>query len=116
MADLSGRAALRRGRSVAAVELGGETVLLSARTGRAYHLDARASLVWACLDGTATVDEMARDLAREFDASVHRIRRDVMELTSALGRLGLLEDGREPSAGFDGRDDRQRILDQPGSA
>ena len=51
--------------TVYAVTVDGEAVLLDEVSDRLHHLNAPAALVWACLDGQATVGELARELSDE---------------------------------------------------
>jgi hypothetical protein len=75
-------------RDVDTVMLDGATVIH--RAGHVHTLDPVATLVWQCLDGRATVDEIAADLAPAFAVPVDRARRDVADVVGELDRLGLL--------------------------
>jgi hypothetical protein len=77
------------GDGVASVVLDGDTVILDP-AGRTYVLNPTGSVVWVCLDGIATVDDVARDVADELGADPDVVRADVLELTRSLGRAGLL--------------------------
>ena len=83
-----------RGSDVAGIELDGEMVL-----GRlapdsdaltTYALNATASIVWQCFDGSGTIDEISRDLADVSGTDVGVIGRDILALARDLGRAGLL--------------------------
>jgi PqqD family protein of HPr-rel-A system len=82
---------------VAAVELDGETVLFDERSGRMHLLDAVATVVWQRLDGSATLDSLARDLSAAFGAGEDRVRADVTAFLRQLERERLLE-GVAPAA------------------
>ena len=56
-----------------------------------YRLDRVASLVWSCLDGSGSAEEIARDLAAEFGAPPAAVAGDVVRLTRTLGRLCFVE-------------------------
>lgn len=75
-------------RDVDAVTVDGAIVIH--RDGRIHTLDPLATLVWRCLDGRATVDEIAGDLAPAFAVPVERARRDVESVVGELARLDLL--------------------------
>ena len=78
------------------VELDGEAVVLDEALNRLHHLNPMATLVWACFDGTGTIDEIARDLADEFASSSDAVVMDVLTLAQELGAEGLLE-GVDPA-------------------
>lgn len=90
-----------RGRSgVASAEVDGEVVLYDEGTGRIHLLNASAALIWACCDGSVTLDELAGELGQATAADPHQVRADVMALVGRLGRLGLLagvwEESQDP--------------------
>ena len=76
---------------VASMELDGELVLAGRSDLPFYRLDPIASLVWSCLDGSAAAEEIARDLAAEFEAPPAVVCNDVVALIQSLGQLCLLE-------------------------
>jgi len=76
---------------VTAVELDGETVLYDETSGVLHLLDAVATVVWARLDGTATLDELTADLSRTFATDPARVRGDLVAFARQLGRQHLLE-------------------------
>ena len=87
--EIDGAFVPRPGDGVASVVLDGDTVILD-RGGRTFLLNPTGSVVWVCLDGIATVDDVARDVADELGADLDVVRADVLELTRSLGRAGLL--------------------------
>jgi PqqD family protein of HPr-rel-A system len=107
--DLRPRAAT----DATAVVLDGEAVIH--RSGEVHTLDPVATLVWRCCDGSASVAEIAADLASGFDADAATVERDVAATISELDRLGLLApdgaDGPEPAAGAP----VELLVDPPGS-
>lgn len=66
--------------TVRAVELGDELVLVDERTGRTCALNASGALVWACLDGEATVGEICRDLADGLAVPYEVVFHDVRDI------------------------------------
>jgi len=76
---------------LASVELDGERVVLDEASGALHLLDPVASVVWSCLDGSATIDELVVDLAAGFGADADEVGADVLGLVRRLGGLGLLE-------------------------
>ena len=80
---------------VAFVELDGESVII-ATVGDdeellTHWLNPIGTIVWHCLDGVASLDELIADLAEAFDADPDVVADDVVQLTRALGGVGLLE-------------------------
>ena len=99
--------------------VGGEAVLADPEGGL-HHLNATGALVWRCLDGRATLAEIAGDVAAVTGLPVTEVLADLARLTDQLDAAGLLEPSAgEPrpvgvpptSAGASGR----RTLDEPGS-
>ncbi len=115
-----------RNQAVASVEVDGEAVLVDVDTWSLHVLDPIASVVYGCLDGSATIDELIGDLADEFRADPGRVRSDVFDLIADLERRGLLEDrvparaddraaAPDPPADAPSRQGRPRFLERPGS-
>jgi hypothetical protein len=73
------------------VELDGEAVVLDEARNRLHHLNPTATLVWACFDGSGTIDEIASDLASAFASAPNDVATDVLDLAHQLGAEGLLE-------------------------
>src|SRR5262245_6384078 len=79
---------------VSYVEIDGEQVLAAPTEGARYDahwLDRTAAIVWQTYDGVTPLSELIDDLAEAFGADRDVVRDDVLTLTSALGRAGLLE-------------------------
>lgn len=76
---------------VTAVELDGESVLYDETSGGLHLLDAVATVVWARLDGTATLDDLATDLSQTFATDRVRVRADLVAFARRLAREHLLE-------------------------
>lgn len=83
---------------MASEELDGERVLYQTETGRVQRLDAVGSIVWTLFDGTATVAELAADLADGFGADPEIVLRDVVALVQALLADNMLVGGDEEQA------------------
>jgi hypothetical protein len=83
-------------RAVYTVELDGEAVLLDEAANRLHHLNASATVVWACLDGTSTVDEIVADLSAELGHPRDEVLSDTLTVLRHLADEGLL-------AGFEAR-------------
>ncbi len=76
--------------TVASVELDGETVLLDEEGSTIHELSRTATLLWHCLDGKGTVDEIAADVSDAFGTDLTRVRGELIEFVRGLGRKGLL--------------------------
>lgn len=81
---------------VMSIELDGELVLTvpSGNQGGALNshmLDKTASVVWKCLDGQASVADLADDVAHAIDTDPHVVLADLVNLFKALARAGVLE-------------------------
>lgn len=89
--------ARREGLSV--VELDHEAVIYDERTGDLHHLNPTATLVFGLCDGTATVKELAADIATAFELHADEVERQVRHLLRELRKVGLLNGKSEPKDG-----------------
>ena len=76
--------------AVHTVEIDGEAVLLDQSAERLHHLNVTATLVWACLDGRATVGQIASDLSAELGVPFATVLADTVGVICQLGAEGLL--------------------------
>lgn len=76
--------------TVASVELDGETVLFDEQSGTIHELSRTATLIWRCLDGSSTVDDIAADMSDVFGMDLERMQGELIEFVRELGRKGLL--------------------------
>jgi hypothetical protein len=74
------------------VTIDGETIIYESSTQTLHHLDQQGSLVWGCLDGTGTVEEISRDIAEVFAIDEPTVRQDVVTLLDRLHGASLLAD------------------------
>ncbi len=72
------------------VEIDGEAVLLDEDENRLHHLNETATLVWKCLDGAASVDDIVRDVSDVLGASYEVVLGDTIAVCRDLGAQGLL--------------------------
>jgi hypothetical protein len=49
-----------------------------------YTLNETGRAIWEKLDGSRTIDEVAREMSREFDVAEEVVQRDVIELVEDL--------------------------------
>jgi peroxiredoxin len=88
--DIDGAFTPRLRSGAASLEIEGETVMLVEGTYRLHLLNQLATIVVSCFDGSGTLDELIPDLADAFQADPELVRKDVLEITRQLGRVGLL--------------------------
>jgi hypothetical protein len=77
------------------VELDGEAVIYDDRNGDLHRLNPTATLVFSLLDGSSTVDELARDLGEAYSKPVGEIGGQLRSLVLRFGESHLLV-GSEP--------------------
>jgi len=82
-------------------ELDGEAVILDDVRNRLHQLNATATVVWSCLDGTASVARLADELADEFGTDAGTVRRETLDVVRTFGAEGLLADVDADSAAGD---------------
>lgn len=78
------------------VELDGDAVIYDERNGDVHRLNPTATLVFSMLDGSTTLDELARDLGEAYAQPVDRIGAQLRELVAQFDESDLLV-GSEPS-------------------
>jgi hypothetical protein len=77
------------------VELDGEAVIYDEINGDLHRLNPTATVVFSLLDGAATLEGLARDLAEVYGMPIEQIEPQVRELAAQLGESHLLV-GTEP--------------------
>lgn len=84
-------------RSDVAIEarVGGVLVIHNLDTGQYVRLNESAALVWEQLREPATVDDLAKELARHYGIPLERAQPDAAAVAEALIERGLLEDVAE---------------------
>jgi hypothetical protein len=65
--------------------------VFDAVSGHLFRLDPVGALVWPFLDGTATVAELAEDVAAAFGEDVDQVCPALQALVEQLARLNLVE-------------------------
>lgn len=81
----------RRTTELEFLEVAGEIVIYDEQTDVIHHLNPTASIIWRSCDGTATVPELAGELARAAGLPRERIARDVAAAVRQLGDAGLMQ-------------------------
>lgn len=77
---------------MASVEIDGEIVLYDDAERRFHRLNPSAASLWLCLDGHATLAEIARDIAYVYAEPAESILGDLLGTARRLNAEGLLEE------------------------
>ena len=78
-------------RSVRLIELDGQALIYDDEIRHWIVLNHTASALWQCLDGSATVAEIADDLSAVFGAQPEKAQEQVLHMVRLLGHQGMLE-------------------------
>jgi hypothetical protein len=88
---------LTRSNSVAARELAGEMMIMSATDSTLFSLNETATLIWNAADGkTSLRDIVENQICAEFDIEPATAHRDAETLVTSLTELGILHLSAEP--------------------
>ena len=77
--------------SVRLIELDGQALIYDDELRHWIVLNRTASALWHCLDGSATVAEIADDLSTVFGAKPEAVHEQVLHMVRLLGHQGMLE-------------------------
>jgi hypothetical protein len=87
-----------RSHSVAARELAGEMMIMSATDSTLFSLNETATLIWNAADGKTSLREIVENkICPEFDIDPETAYRDAESLVSNLVSLGILQLSSEPA-------------------
>jgi len=89
--DIDGSFAPRLAEGIQHVQVGPEIVVIGGQLDNSHVLNETASLVWRCLDGEVTLNELAKELSDATGANADQILADIVGLSRQLGTLGFLE-------------------------
>ena len=84
MSAISGSDAPGRRDDVYAVEVDGEAVLLHETDEQLHRLNATATLVWSLLDGSTTLEAIARDISEELALPFEQVLDDTVRIANEL--------------------------------
>jgi hypothetical protein len=88
---------LTRSTAVAARELGGEMIIMSAVDSTLFSLNETATVIWQAADGRTPLSEIVElYICKEFDVEPEQAYRDAAELAKELASHGLLLLSDEP--------------------
>ena len=86
------------------VELDGEAVIYDEINGDLHRLNPTATLVFSLLDGSATLEDLARDIADAYGMPLDEVIVQVRELAEQLAASHLLVGSEPDPADTDGDD------------
>jgi hypothetical protein len=89
---------ISRSTAVAARELAGEMMIMSATDSTLFSLNETATLIWNAADGkTSLGDIVQHKICQEFDVEPETAYRDAEALVTNLATLGILHLSTEPT-------------------
>lgn len=83
-----------RTEQITVVQLDGEAVVYDERTGMLHHLNPEGTLLYRLCDGTATVRQLASEIAAAHGGAVDEIERQIRPLIRSFREADLLEPTR----------------------
>jgi hypothetical protein len=90
---------ISRSTAVAARELAGEMMIMSATDSTLFSLNETATLIWNAADGKTSLREIVENkICAEFDVEPETAYRDAEALVTNLASLGILNLSSEPVA------------------
>jgi hypothetical protein len=88
---------ISRSTTVAARELGGEMIIMSATDSTLFSLNETATIIWQAADGKTSLREIVElRICQEFNVEPEEAYRDAAELAQELADLGILSLSAEP--------------------
>jgi hypothetical protein len=88
---------ISRSTAVAARELGGEMIIMSAVDSTLFSLNETAALIWQAADGTTPLSEIIEQrICNEFDVALEVAYRDAVALVEDLAGYGILQLSDQP--------------------
>ncbi len=82
---------VRSGPEQISVELAGEVIILSTKSGVYYGLDEVGARIWQLLREPQTVQDLVDTILQEFDATADQCEPDLLDLLDDLRSKGLVE-------------------------
>ena len=72
-------------------------ILFNHDSSLVHHLNPSAGIIWQLCDGTASIDDLAADVAAEFKVDAGETLRQLTSLIAELDALGLVQNARRAS-------------------
>jgi len=89
---------ISRSHAVAARELAGEMMIMSATDSTLFSLNETATLIWNAADGKTSLRDIVENrICPEFDVEPETACRDAEALVTNLASLGILELSSQPA-------------------
>ena len=104
---------LSRNPAAYTVEMEGEAVILDESADRLHLLNATATLLWQCLDGESTIEEICRDLADGLGVPYEQVLSDTVAVVKNLLDEGLVFNIDSPPPPNDEANDSGPIVEPP---
>ncbi|HEX2294707.1 MAG TPA: HPr-rel-A system PqqD family peptide chaperone [Actinomycetota bacterium] len=82
----------RKRADVLELDMGDGFILYNHDSSLVHHLNPTAAVVWQVLDGVATVEQLAREIADEYGLPVENVAMQITSLIAELDAMGLVED------------------------
>ena len=82
----------RKRSDVLELDMGDGFILYNHDSSLVHHLTPTAALVWQVLDGVATVERLASEIADEYGLPVDNVAMQLSSLIAELDAMGLVED------------------------
>lgn len=88
---------IARSREIAARELGGEMMIMSARDSTLFSLNEVGTAIWQSADGTTTLEEIVeRRVCAEFEIEPAEALKDAEDFVRELAEHGILVLAEQP--------------------
>ena len=82
----------RKRTDVLELDMGDGFILYNHDSSLVHHLNPTAAVVWQVLDGAASIDRLATEIADEYGVPVENVAMQVRSLIAELDAMGLVED------------------------
>lgn len=77
------------------LDMGDGLILYNHDGDLVHHLNPSAGLIWQLCDGDATVSQLGREIAEEYDLDVETVEAQVAAVVAEFDALGLVQDERQ---------------------
>jgi PqqD family protein of HPr-rel-A system len=88
----------RKRSDVLELDMGDGFILYNHDSSLVHHLNPTAAVVWQVLDGEATVERLAEEIADEYGLPVDNVQMQIISLIAELDAMGLVEDASSDSS------------------
>jgi PqqD family protein of HPr-rel-A system len=85
------------------LDMGDGLILYNHDSSLVHHLNPSAALVWQLCDGQASVEDLAREIAEEYELEGKEVEAQVASVIAEFDALDLVEDAGRPSPNGDRR-------------